>query len=59
MAKEENKKRGSGAALLIPAGLLIGIGIGFLTGHIPAYTLLGLGVGFLLFAIIEIIMRRR
>lgn len=34
--------------MAIPGGLLIGIGVGFLTGNIPAYTLIGLGVGFLI-----------
>jgi hypothetical protein len=32
--------------IFIPAGLLIGIGIGLLIGEIAAWTLLGLGVGF-------------
>ena len=32
--------------LLIPGGLLIGIGIGFLMDNIPAWTLIGLGAGF-------------
>jgi len=34
------------SGLLIPGGLLIGIGIGMITGQIPAYTLIGLGAGF-------------
>jgi len=33
--------------MAIPAGLLIGIGVGMLTGQIAAYTLIGLGAGFL------------
>jgi len=53
------QRRRTGAALLIPAGVLIGVGFGFLYDHIPAYTLIGLGIGFLLFAVIEIIMRNR
>ncbi len=40
-------KKNDTSGVLIPAGLLIGIGIGFLTGQIPAWTLIGLGAGFL------------
>lgn len=40
-------KKNDPSGLLIPAGLLIGIGIGFLTYQIPAWTLIGLGAGFL------------
>lgn len=51
MAKKKqskNKKADKGLyGMAIPGGLLIGIGVGFLTGNIPAYTLIGLGVGFL------------
>jgi predicted ABC-type sugar transport system permease subunit len=33
--------------LAIPAGLFIGMGIGFLTGNLVAWMFIGLGVGFL------------
>jgi len=46
----KNKKEDQ-AGLFIPAGLLIGIGVGFLINQIPAGTLIGLGVGFLAMAI--------
>jgi hypothetical protein len=59
MAREKEMKRKSPGALFIPAGVLIGVGVGFLNGNIPASTLIGLGIGFLLFAIIEIIMRNK
>jgi len=35
------------SGLLIPAGLFIGLGIGFLLDELVAFLLLGLGVGFL------------
>lgn len=35
------------SGVMIPAGLLIGIGLGFLFKNIPAFTLIGLGAGFL------------
>jgi hypothetical protein len=53
------KERGSPGALFIPAGVLIGIGAGFVYNEIPGLTLVGLGVGFLAFAVYEIIMRAR
>ncbi|MBT7902581.1 hypothetical protein HN587_01875 [Candidatus Woesearchaeota archaeon] len=34
------------SGMLIPAGLLIGIGVGFLTNQVAAGTLIGLGIGF-------------
>lgn len=49
--KENRRKNG---ALFIPAGLLIGIGAGFLVNNVPAGTLIGLGAGFLVFAIIAV-----
>ncbi|MBT3691455.1 hypothetical protein HOG16_04405 [Candidatus Woesearchaeota archaeon] len=34
------------SGMLIPGGLLIGIGVGMAVGQIPAGTLIGLGLGF-------------
>jgi len=51
--KEKKDRKGSGA-LFIPAGLLLGFGIGFLYNNIPAGMFIGLGAGFALFAIIAI-----
>jgi hypothetical protein len=60
MAKKSNKSNGlksndesqkdKAAGLFIPAGLLIGLGLGFFFGNIPAFLFLGLGIGFLFFA---------
>ncbi len=47
--KKSDKDDPSG--LFIPGGLLIGIGVGFITGNIPAGTLIGLGAGFVIMAI--------
>lgn len=49
----EKKKESKRSELFIPAGVLIGIGVGLLLFAvnpmaIPAFTLIGLGVGFLL-----------
>jgi|GEM_PF-3203491 len=51
--KTEKNKAEEKSKLFIPAGLLIGLGIGLLSFAvnpmaIPAFTLIGLGIGFLL-----------
>jgi len=46
----DKKNKGYGG-LFIPAGLFIGMGLGFLTGSFVAYMFVGLGVGFAAFAI--------
>ncbi len=61
MAEEEKepkkgKKRGAGA-LFIPAGLFIGMGIGWALGYLVQGMFIGLGVGFLAFAIIALMIR--
>ncbi len=56
MAKQkeiESEKKRPGA-LLIPAGLLLGFGIGFAVNNIPAGMFTGLGAGFLAWALYEI-----
>jgi len=42
------KKNDDRYGLAIPAGLLIGVGVGLLIGQVAAFTLIGLGVGFLI-----------
>jgi len=44
---EEQKKQWGITGVAIPAGLFIGMGIGFLIGNITAGIFLGLGGGFL------------
>jgi hypothetical protein len=52
--KNEKKDKSPGA-LFIPAGVLTGMGLGFLFENLPAGLFLGLGIGFIFFAITEII----
>lgn len=62
MAKDDKKsehKKGSPGALFIPAGLLIGLGVGFIIGQVVGGMFLGLGLGFLCFVLYEIMTRRR
>lgn len=47
----EEQKRGG---LFVPAGVLLGTGLGFAYGNIPAGALIGLGVGFTVFALITV-----
>jgi len=41
------------SALFIPAGIMIGIGIGFITNQIPGGLFIGLGTGFLGMALVR------
>ena len=50
---EETKKKKYVGAIFIPAGLLIGMGIGFLVGNLIAGIFLGLGAGFLIMLIVR------
>ena len=55
MAKNKDKKGAGG--LFIPAGLFIGMGIGFLTNQLVAGMFIGLGAGFVGFAIIALLKK--
>ena len=49
----ENKEKAvkQPGAIFIPAGILIGMGVGFIVDNIPAGLFIGLGVGFLAYGI--------
>ena len=51
---EQCKNQKGVTGLAIPAGILTGIGIGFLIDNVAAGTLLGLGGGFLLMIILRV-----
>ena len=53
---EQPKKRKGVTGLAIPAGLFIGIGVGFLVDNVTAGILLGLGCGFLGMIILRVIL---
>ena len=44
--KTKKKKKDEVEALAIPAGLFIGMGIGFMTGNLVPWMFIGLGAGF-------------
>lgn len=50
---EKKVKKKEPEALFIPAGVLLGMGFGFLYNDLVAGLFIGLGLGFLLFAIIS------
>lgn len=54
-SKKKNKKGIS--ALFIPAGLFIGMGIGFAVSNLVPSMFIGLGSGFVLFALVMLIAR--
>jgi hypothetical protein len=56
MAKE---KKSEPEGLFIPAGVLTGLGVGFLTGNIPAGLFIGLGAGFALMAIMLLLKKKK
>jgi hypothetical protein len=49
---EESKKRWAISGLFIPAGLFIGMGIGWALGYLVQGLFIGLGAGFLAMAIV-------
>ena len=51
--KQKEVKEDDSEALFIPAGVLTGMGFGFLYSNIPAGLFIGLGAGFILFATIK------
>jgi hypothetical protein len=53
MASEQQKKDKGMSGVAIPAGLFIGMGIGFLIDELVAGLFIGLGVGFLIMLIIR------
>jgi len=52
---DEKKSPG---ALFIPAGIMIGLGIGFLYNNLVSWMFIGIGVGFLCFALYSIFSKK-
>ena len=55
--KPEKNSRKKYSGVLIPAGLLIGLGVGFAIDNVVSSLFIGLGIGFLCFAIIMMVGR--
>lgn len=56
MTENINENSGIGG-LFIPAGILIGLGVGFMISNIPAGLFIGMGLGFVLFAIVSLMKK--
>jgi len=54
----QKPKKSDIEGIAIPAGLFIGMGIGFLTDNFVAWMFIGLGVGFLLMMIIKLLKKK-
>lgn len=52
-------KKNSASGVFVPAGLLMGMGFGFLADNLLAGLFIGLGAGLLVMAIVEIVMNTR
>lgn len=55
--EEKTMKRKYNAGLFIPAGLFLGMGIGWALGYLTAGLFIGLGGGFLLFALAMVFVK--
>ena len=60
MAKKNNKskKKEDASGIFIPAGTLIGLGIGLIINQVAGGVILGLGIGFLIMAIVKVMKKK-
>jgi len=57
--KKHKKREDDRGALFIPAGVLLGLGFGFLYGKLVEVLFIGLGLGFLIFAIVQLFVNKK
>ena len=57
--KTQKIKKDDASGIFIPAGLFIGMGIGFLINELVAGMFIGLGVGFALMALAQILKKKK
>jgi hypothetical protein len=55
----ERKKKENNAGLAIPAGLFVGMGVGFLTDSLVGWMFIGLGAGFLVMLLALLIRKNK
>ena len=59
MDKQKTKRKKNGIeGIAIPAGLFIGMGIGFLTGSLVAWLFIGLGAGFAFMILARLVKKK-
>lgn len=51
-------KKDSPSGVLVPGGLLLGMGVGFLTGNLLAGLFIGLGSGLILMVITDLLLNK-
>ena len=56
--KEKSKKNWEIAGTLVPAGLFIGMGVGWALDHLVQGLLIGLGCGFLAMAVMRFVLNK-
>jgi hypothetical protein len=56
---KREKKIEDSTGVFVPAGLLLGMGIGFAVGNLVAWLFIGLGAGFLAMAIANMILWKK
>ena len=56
---KNNKKMDDTSGLLIPAGLFLGLGFGFLYGQLVAGLFIGLGAGFVGMTIARVLSKKK
>ncbi len=56
---EETKKNWGISGLFIPAGLFVGMGIGWALGYLVQGLLIGLGTGFFAMAIVQTLLNKK
>ena len=56
--KDRSKKAWEASGVLVPAGLLIGMGVGWIFGHLVPGLFIGLGAGLLAMALLQLILRK-
>lgn len=57
--KQKNKEEKDKGALFIPAGIFLGMGFGFAIDNFVAGLFFGLGLGFLVFAIVNLLKKKK
>ena len=55
---QEQPKSRRVSALFIPAGLFVGMGIGYLTGHFLPGLFIGMGAGFVISAVFMLLRKQ-
>ncbi len=55
---DKKKKKDDYEGIFIPAGVLLGLGFGFLLNNLVAFLFIGLGAGFLAMAITKLVKKK-